>query len=793
MDRGVRAPAALLTGRAALFASPPGAPRTRRATDLVLLVASVALLAACVAAYPPSGFELSLERFLLSFPRWLDPVWALMIDVAWLLAALLTAATLVRRRFGALAQALVAAALSAALGTACVRVAIGEWPQVVDAVLGTAGAPVFPGVHLALAAGALLAISPHLVRPARKVAGWTLVLATFATAASGDATPLGALGALLIGAAVAAAVRLVAGTSAGRPGLADVEAALRQLGVPFTGLEVAASQVAGVFHVRGAHEEGQPLLVKVFGRDAHDTQLVESLWRLLWYQDADAVRLGRLQAAEHEALVTLLARGAGVPTWDVVTAAATADDDALLVLRGAVAEVVPARVDRAFLDDAWRALAGLDRARIAHRRIDTGALVEVGGRAGFAELGRATLAPSEAQLQTDRAQLLLTLATLSGPGPALASAADAVGEDGLREMLPYLQAPALGPSLRRELKRAAIDPEDVRAEAARLADVEPPEPVQLRRVTWWSGVQLALLAVASYAVIDAASGVAWDEVWSSVRDGSWGWLIAALIVAQLPRLTQAATTIGSVPAPLPFGPVYTMQLAMGYMNVALPSNLARMAVNIRFFQRQGLSPPVAVASGAVDSFIGNVVQAALLGLLLVFTESSLDFEPPFSASGVRALFWLLVALVIASVLVLTLVRPIRQGITERVRRWWPDVRVTLANLRQSSKLGLLLFGSIGTELLFALSLGLFVRGFGFDVSLPELLVINMSVSLLASFVPVPGGVGVSEFGLTLGLTTAGMAPEAAVAAVLLYRIATFYLPPIWGFAALQWLKRHRYL
>ena len=71
--------------------------------------------------------------------------------------------------------------------------------------------------------------------------------------------------------------------------------------------------------------------------------------------------------------------------------------------------------------------------------------------------------------------------------------------------------------------------------------------------------------------------------------------------------------------------------------------------------------------------------------------------------------------------------------------------------------------------------------------------INISVSLLASFVPVPGGVGVAEFGLTLGLTTAGMPPEAAVAAVLLYRISTFYLPPLWGFFAMRWLQRNRYL
>jgi uncharacterized membrane protein YbhN (UPF0104 family) len=40
------------------------------------------------------------------------------------------------------------------------------------------------------------------------------------------------------------------------------------------------------------------------------------------------------------------------------------------------------------------------------------------------------------------------------------------------------------------------------------------------------------------------------------------------------------------------------------------------------------------------------------------------------------------------------------------------------------------------------------------------------------FVPVPGNVGVAEFGLTVGLTSAGMSAEAAVAAVLLDRVET---------------------
>ncbi len=141
------------------------------------------------------------------------------------------------------------------------------------------------------------------------------------------------------------------------------------------GCEVAARQVAGVFHVRGVHEGGQPLLVKVYGRDAHDTQIVESLWR------SDLVPGGRRPSAPRPAPGGRArgARDADRPRRGrlrrgiVVTAAATAEDDALLVLRGERrSRSRRDDVDRAFLDDAWQALARLDRAKIAHRRIELG-------------------------------------------------------------------------------------------------------------------------------------------------------------------------------------------------------------------------------------------------------------------------------------------------------------------------------------------------------------------------------------------------------------------------------------
>jgi uncharacterized membrane protein YbhN (UPF0104 family) len=220
-----------------------------------------------------------------------------------------------------------------------------------------------------------------------------------------------------------------------------------------------------------------------------------------------------------------------------------------------------------------------------------------------------------------------------------------------------------------------------------------------------------------------------------------------------------------------------------------------MALSIRFFQCQGLPGIAAVTAGAIDSLANNVIQALIIIVLLIFGQSSLDLNlsSPSSSSGAGHLLWILVGLLVVSVLVAVCVGKIRRGITSRVRTWWPQVRDALSALRSSNKLRLLILGNIATEVLFSAALGVFARSLGYHIPLGELLLINESVALLSSFIPVPGGIGVVEFGLTVGLTSAGMTQESAILTVLLYRLSTFYLPPIWGFFAFRWLQKNRYL
>jgi uncharacterized membrane protein YbhN (UPF0104 family) len=306
-------------------------------------------------------------------------------------------------------------------------------------------------------------------------------------------------------------------------------------------------------------------------------------------------------------------------------------------------------------------------------------------------------------------------------------------------------------------------------------------------------VQLALLVLAVLAIVKFAGNIDFSAVKEDLGNASWPWLVFAVFFAQLPRLTQAVSTLGSIAMNLRFGPVYVLQLATSYLNLALPSTVGRMTVFIRFFQRQGLPPAAAVTAGAIDSLAGNVLQVILVVLLALFSSAEVSLGLTEPGSGSLHLLWIVIGLAVVAVLVAVLVGRIRRAIVDRVKVWWPQVRESLGALRQSNKLVLLLGGNLATEILFATALGLIARGFGYHIPITALILINASTSLFSSLIPIPGGIGVVEFGLEVGLTSAGMAPSTAAATVLIYRLFTFYLPPTWGFVAFRWLQRNSYL
>ena len=267
------------------YSSSPGQPRSRRASDTLLLIPCVIALSLMVIGYPVAPPGSPVGTFLASAPAFLSTVWAFFFDLLTLWAVVLIITTLARGRRIMLAQAVASLVLAVALAFIVSRVANGSWPELSAVIGGEFKTKSLPSVRIVQSAVVVLAISPHLTRPLQAFTRWILFLGVIAAFFADSASVGGNVMALLIAVIAATAVRLAFGTSAGYPELDEVAGALKQLGVPVSGLERVDRGESGAFEARGRDPQGDPLVVKVYGRDAYDNQLVEKLWRTVWYRD----------------------------------------------------------------------------------------------------------------------------------------------------------------------------------------------------------------------------------------------------------------------------------------------------------------------------------------------------------------------------------------------------------------------------------------------------------------------------------------------------------------------------
>lgn len=804
--------------RARLFSSGIDEPRARRATDVILLVAAlVGLGLLTLVAVPQAGYERALTTLARAVPGAFDSLWRLLIDLLGLAVLGVFVATIVRRRFALLRDLVLAAVVAFLIGLVVERAALNAWPTL-SGSLRISGAWFAP-LRLSIPAAVAMTASPHLSQPARRVDRWVVLLAALASVLLGASTPSGAIAGLVIGMMAAATVHLTFGSCRGRPSLDDVVVALAGLGVPTRSVGAADRQREGVFLVDATDAAGDPLVVKVFGRDANDTQLLTSLWRTVWYREAGSpTSVGRLQQVEHEAFLTLLAAQAGVPTASVVTAGATVEDDVLLVLRpwGRPLGATPERWSDDLAGAVWEVLDLLHDAGLSHGQVDdhhlvtgpsaTGAsgegaaVVEVPAgddpkiALGLIDFRGGSVAPSETRLRTDQAQALVATVLAIGEERALPAALAHLGADRLAAVLPFVQVTTLTLGQRKEVREEKLDLDALRDRAAELAGVEPPELEQMRRVSWTSVVQVVLLIVAFMALTRAIGGVDFAVLGDQIGDAIWWFVVVGFVLAQLTRLAQAMATLGAAPSRLPLRPVYALQLALSYLGLAVPTSAARIGVSIRFFQRHGLPSGSALAVGALDGVAGFIVQMVLLLGILVMTPASLELDldnaVPIDLSRLLAV---IVAIGVLTGVVLLSLPSWRGRLVGLVRQMASEAIGAMRGLRSPRRLGMLFGGNLASDVLFALALGAFTSSMGYSVGLTELIFINVSVSLLAGVLPIPGGIGVVEGGLTFGLVRAGMPEETALAAVLMYRLSTFYLPPIWGFFALKWLERNKHL
>jgi uncharacterized membrane protein YbhN (UPF0104 family) len=793
--------------RSMIFATLGDGQRRRRGTDGMRLgVAAVALLCCILAIRNGSHVDRTIVHVLYPVPHSLSWLVTLVYNAgSFGVTALLVVAALLTRRW-VIARDLALSAVGTVAVSGLLIAALGSDGGRRHGIVIEGVYLHFPVIQIAVFMAVATAVLPYLARGLQRAIEIFVVGLAIVTVAAGNGLPLNVLGSLAIGWGVTAIVRLWFGSPLGLPSAEDATLLLHEVGVPATRVEPLPYQAWGVANYRATEPVGGALRVglrvSVYGRDAADARLLTKAGRFLFYRDSGpTLSFTRLQQVEHEAYLTLLASRGGARVPEVIAAAkAGAAGDAVLV--GRMPPGIPLAGSEAgeltdeVLDDVYHQVLKLRSVGIAHGGIsgETVLIDPPTGSAALVDFRNATSNSPIERLDRDLAGAVAAMALVVGAERSAAAAGRCLPPEIVTGVLQHLRRAGLDPALARALRGNKGLLEDVRQRTAATHAIEVPKLAEPRRVSWATLVVVLGTLIGGWALIGVLLDV--SQSIDTIVGANWLWVVAAFVCSQLAFAGSAVEDLGSVSGILPYGRVLALEVANSFSALA-GGTPATFATRVRFFQQEGYDASVAVSSSAVVSTASWIVKGALFLISLPLAWSSIHLEATPESGGNAKTVWILLAVVVGVALVIGLVLVVprlRRAASNKLRPKLTDIWLNVRTVAKSPRKLIQLFGgAAASQVLVALALGASLRAFGDHLSLATLIVVITLASMIGGVSPVPGGMGVVEAGLILGLTAAGISESDATAAVFIQRLFTSYLPPIWGWATLVWMRRREFV
>lgn len=650
------------------------------------------------------------------------------------------------------------------------------------------------------------AASPFVSRPARTIGRVLIGVAFLGSIALAELLPTRSVALVLIAIGAGAITHIIFGTPSGGPSPDEVRTFLVSSGID---VQVMEEDVVGpgIHRMRGRLANGSYISVNVFAYDALDSQLWGGVTSHFKNRETKSrlVR-ARLDQAEHAMLMEALARQHGVATVPVLRLLETDRSDVLLVSEGYGETLADRGMTANLAREMWTLMVGLHRAGLVHSEMSLQAIsVERDGNIAFNDLRSAYITDSTTGRVLDKVNVLALSAMSLSIDESVAIAQEFLSNDELREMIPYLQKAALSNS---SSAAKNVNAKELRLQVVEATGGEDVQLARIRLVDLRSIITMGVVALVTVSLYGLITGVDFLEILRSIRDANPQIILFAFLLAPVVQTFFAFSTLGAASRPVKYFPALMLQYAIQFIAVTMPATAARMAMNIRFFQGFGFPPVQAVSIGVIDGFSGFVVQVVflltiwLLGLTSftvslgsIITESTgRDFSGLITIIEITLLLILLV--VLAALIVQrtrTFVRSILPKMREMIRDSFGNVRESFSVVRKPRKILMLLGGNAGAQVMQAIVLGICLKGFGYEATLSQLILINTLVSLFAGLMPIPGGVGVAEAGYALCLQAIGVPADVALVTATTFRLVTFYLPPIYGFFGLRYLRRREYV
>ncbi|RZL72361.1 MAG: flippase-like domain-containing protein, partial [Rhodococcus sp. (in: high G+C Gram-positive bacteria)] len=636
-------------------------------------------------------------------------------------------------------------------------------------------------------AAALTVSGPGL--PARWRRAWWALLLAFVPIhlVVSTVVPARSLLGLAVGWLVGAIIVLLVGTPALEVPLDAAVRLFRSRGVDVRSFTVVRPAGPGPL-VLNAHTPDADVVVELYGQNQRSGGALRQFWRWITRRGSETAPLhaSMRRAVEHRALMGLAIKSMNAAGSDPLAVAALDRGWTLYAHSQPIGDPIEAELDDAALRALWSALNTLHENQISHGDLHRGELRLHNGAALFCGFGHAELGASDAQMQSDVAQLLLTTADLFGSHRAVATAVEVLGIDVVIAASGRLTKSAIPLRVRQSVADAGKTMKSVRLEVLDQTGAARIEAEQVTRFSRNQIISLVLLIGLVYVAYPFISAVPAFVV--ELGSVDWWWALLGLAVSALTYIGAGAALWACAFGKVSFRNLTIMQVANTFAATTTPAGVGGLALSVRFLQKGGLGTVRATAAVALQQSVQVITHVSLLIFFSVVAGTSSGLSNMVPGNTV---LYLIAGVAFGVVGTFMFVPKLRLWLKVAVRPQVAEVLTELGELaRDPKRFSIIILGCAATTLGAALALWASVEAFGGGTTFVTVTVVTMIGGTLASAAPTPGGVGAVEAALIGGLAAFGLPASIAVPSVLLYRVLTCWLPVFLGWPTLRWLTKH---
>lgn len=418
--------------------------------------------------------------------------------------------------------------------------------------------------------------------------------------------------------------------------------------------------------------------------------------------------------------------------------------------------------------------------------------VTMDGRAVLDGWSHGDVASSHTHILVDRVQLLTLLAVKIGVDRTVAVARTVYTNEDLAALAPYFQQVIIPAATRHEPQWNHQILKSLRQRLGTL--VEQPvategETVQLARFSWKRVVTLVLLLVAIVAVFTQLN---FNEMLTTIRTANPWWAIVSLILGIASWLGSALAFGIFIPKEYRKGHwagIVGTQAVASFTAVSMPTAAGPLTVNTLFLRKIGFDNTSAIATSTTDT-VAEFATTLLMFLVLGLFTGRDGLQNAIPGTTILIVVGVLAALIA----LVMLVPPWRRWV---VTKWGKPVkeygRQIIELFSHPKTLAISALGSVIQNTTLAAAFWVCLLAFGYRLDFIVTLFLFLLSNAIGSAAPTPGGLGAVETVVSLAFVGVGVPSSTAVSATLLFRLMTYWLRMLLGYAYLKWMQHHNYL